>query len=56
MIYKVTSIAIMNTLKVIIFSALVNVNILLWYEILGIKFLFVLGLVIAVIVLFLWKK
>ena len=38
--------------KVIIFSILVSANMIVWYEVLGLKFLFGMAVVIACIVLF----
>ena len=42
--------------KIVIFSSLVTANIIIWYELLGIKFLVVLGAVIAILVLLPSKK
>ncbi len=42
--------------KIIIFSSLVSANLIIWYEVLGIKFLFVLILFITVLVLLPSKK
>lgn len=41
----------MNLKKILIFSSLVNVNIIIWYEILGIKFL--LGVLVVTVFLIL---
>jgi len=45
-----------NTIKIIIFSTLISLNIVIWYEIFGLPFLLLLGIAITGIVLFLWKK
>ena len=41
----------MNIWKVIVISAAVSANVVIWYEIFGLGFMVALGLVIAVIVL-----
>jgi len=43
-----------QTIKTLIFSSLIAANILVWYEIFGLVFFVVLGLIIGGIVL--WKK
>ncbi|MCQ9206840.1 MAG: hypothetical protein NG740_03035 [Omnitrophica bacterium] len=42
----------MNIAKVIVISAAVSANVVIWYEIFGVGFLVALGLAIAVVVLF----
>ena len=44
--------------KVIVFSALVSANVIVWYEAFGIEFLCVVAIIIACIVFFprRWKK
>ena len=42
--------------KIIIFSSLTAANIVVWYEIFGIKFLVILGLAVVVLVLLPSKK
>ena len=41
----------MNIWKVIVISAAVSANVVVWYEVFGLRFLVALGLVIAVVVL-----
>ena len=42
--------------KTIIFSALTSLSVIIWHEVLGMKFLIGLGFIITLIVLFLWKR
>ena len=42
----------MDIWKIVIISAVVSANMIVWYEILGFKFLFGVAIVIACIVLF----
>ena len=46
----------MNIRKVIIFSSLISANIVIWYEVLGMKFMIGLFLVIAHLILSLGKS
>ncbi len=42
----------MNIRKVIIFSSMVSMNVVIWYEILGMRFM--IGLFLAIVSLVLW--
>jgi len=42
--------------KILIFSSLTTINIIIWYEILGMKLLITIALIVAVINLIPWKK
>lgn len=42
----------MNIRKVIIFSSMVSMNVVIWYEVLGMKFMT--GLFLAIVCLVLW--
>lgn len=42
----------MNVRKVIIFSAMISANIVIWYEVLGARFM--VGLFLAIVCLVLW--
>lgn len=46
----------MNVTKVVIFSALVSINVLIWYEVLGIGFLVLMGVLLGVLVVFIWRR